>query len=415
MSYHLFPFDKVPKNSRIVLYGAGNVGKQFYDQVTETNFCEIVLWLDKKADGILIKKPETVTSLNATDYDIVVIAIYNETIMLEVKTLLMNYGISESKIIHHIHQIPSCVSIEASTLCQLNCKTCYMRKSNSGTVGKGYLKLNDFKKFVLTHKFITKIELSNSGEIFLNPDLIDILKCAFENKVELTANGGVNFNTVSNEVIEALVVYNFRSMKIAIDGASQKVYSEYRRNGNFDTVISNIKKLNYFKNKYNSEYPKLVWQYIIMEHNENEVSKAKEMAKELGIELIFKLTWDWGYIPKNVDMLKKETGLQYLARKEILLATGKIPYHLCHQLWESPQINYDGRLLGCCAVYLDDFGVNVFEVGLERAINSANYITAKKMLKGEIDTPKDVRNIPCVNCGTFKTMKKENIFIRSRA
>jgi len=30
---YIFPFDKVPKDSRIVLYGAGNVGKQFYEQI----------------------------------------------------------------------------------------------------------------------------------------------------------------------------------------------------------------------------------------------------------------------------------------------------------------------------------------------------------------------------------------------
>jgi len=414
MNYYPFPFDKVPKNSRIVLYGAGNVGKQFYEQVIETNSCEIVLWLDKKADGILVKLPEMIDSLNADNYDYAIIAIENKAIAIDVKNFLMSYGIPENKIIHNVHYILSSINIEASTLCQLNCKTCYMRKFNSGTVGKGYLKISDFKNFVLAHKYITKIELANSGEIFLNPDLVDILKCAFENKVELTANNGVNFNTTSNEAIEALVVYSFKSMVIAIDGASQEIYSKYRRNGNFDIVISNIKKLNHFKNKYNTQYPKLYWQYILMEHNENDVSKAKDLAKELGMEIYFKLTWDGGYIPKNIDMLKKETGLQYLTRKE-MLEDRKIAYHACHQLWESPQINYDGRLLGCCAVFHDDFGVNVFEIGLERAINSVNYITAKKMLKGEINVPKDIKNIPCVNCEIFKTMKKEGIFIHSKA
>jgi len=104
MTYYLFPFDKVPKDSRIVLYGAGNVGKQFYDQATETNFCEIVLWLDKNADGIFIKQPETVADLNTDDYDIVVIAIENETIMLEIKALLMNYGVPDYKILQNFRR-----------------------------------------------------------------------------------------------------------------------------------------------------------------------------------------------------------------------------------------------------------------------------------------------------------------------
>ncbi|MDR2727807.1 MAG: hypothetical protein LBB56_01655 [Chitinispirillales bacterium] len=103
MNCHLFLFDKILKGSRIVLYGAGSVGNQFYEQIAETNFCEVVLWLDKNADGTLTKKPETIASLSVDDYDIVVIAIENESIANEVKTILMNYGIPENKILHKIH------------------------------------------------------------------------------------------------------------------------------------------------------------------------------------------------------------------------------------------------------------------------------------------------------------------------
>jgi len=102
MTYYLFPFDKVPKNSRIVLYGAGNVGKQFYDQIIETNFCKIALWLDKKADGTLTKKPERIADLNAKDYDTIVIAIENDAIARDVKIFFENYKIPENKIIHRI-------------------------------------------------------------------------------------------------------------------------------------------------------------------------------------------------------------------------------------------------------------------------------------------------------------------------
>jgi uncharacterized HAD superfamily protein/adenine/guanine phosphoribosyltransferase-like PRPP-binding protein len=102
MTYHLFPFEKIPQNSRIVLYGAGNVGKQFYAQATKTNFCEIVLWLDKKADDILVKLPETLAGLNTDNYDFAVIAIENETIAGDVKNFLIGYEVPESKIIHYI-------------------------------------------------------------------------------------------------------------------------------------------------------------------------------------------------------------------------------------------------------------------------------------------------------------------------
>jgi hypothetical protein len=89
-----------------------------------------------------------------------------ESLKIKIRNLL--FKISENK-------LPKMVRIEASTLCQLNCKDCYMRKSDSGALGKGYLKFSDFKNFIKNNKFVKSIELSNSGEIFLNPDLIHIL------------------------------------------------------------------------------------------------------------------------------------------------------------------------------------------------------------------------------------------------
>jgi len=123
MNYYLFPFDKIPKNSRIILYGAGNVGKQFYDQITETNFCEIVFWLDKKADEVLVKRPETVASLNIDNYDFAVIAIENETTANSIKNFLMNYGIPEYKILHKIHFLSELDDLRKNILHNFQCKT----------------------------------------------------------------------------------------------------------------------------------------------------------------------------------------------------------------------------------------------------------------------------------------------------
>lgn len=315
-----------------------------------------------------------------------------------------------------LEKLPNKVFLEASTLCQLNCKSCFMRKDNYGTVGAGYLKLKEFKNFIKKNKFINEIELSNNGEIFLNPELIHILKYAYENNISLSAINGVNFNTVSDDVIEALVKYKFRRLVFSIDGASQETYSIYRVNGNFDTVINNIKKLNEYKKKYNSEYPELIWQYVIMEHNENDVIKAKQIANELGMNIYFKLTWDKNYKPNpdNIEKLKKETGLKYLTREDVY-KNEKRNYNFgqCYQLWDSPVINYDGRLLGCCGVYNDDFGVNVFKTGLKRAINKKNYVYAKKMLQGKIRSEEaaKVKNIPCITCYIYKSIYETGIYI----
>ena len=71
------------------------------------------------------------------------------------------------------------------------------------------------------------------------------MEYAHKKWVALEASMGVNFNTVSEEQMHALVDYEFRFISPSIDGASQDSYSKYRIGGDFDRVISKAKN---FKN-----------------------------------------------------------------------------------------------------------------------------------------------------------------------
>lgn len=290
-----------------------------------------------------------------------------------------------------VNLLPEKVRLEACTICQLNCPSCYMRINNYGTAGKGYLRFDDFKKFVDENSFIKKIELSNSGEVFLNPDLLNILKYGYEKGLEFTISNGANFNFVSEDVLEGLVRYAVKRITVSIDGASQRIYSMYRVNGNYDAVISNIKNVIYFKHKYGTSYPELIWQYILMEHNEFEAGVAKRIAQDLGIKIFYKLDWEGRFEPKDPERLEKVTGFNIFNRKSWQEHYGKkYTSDMCRQLLLAPQINYDGRLLGCCGVYLNDWNVNVFEKGLKKSLNCGNYFSALlDFMKGDYNQQLD--------------------------
>ena len=257
-----------------------------------------------------------------------------------------------------------------------------MRKNDSGVVGKGFLPFDRFKEFLNKNPFITHIEISNSGEPFLNPDLVKILEFADEKGIAITISNGTNFNTITEEVLEAIVKYKVRHITVSIDGASQEIYSQYRCNGNFEKVIANIKRLNEYKKLYHTEFPVLTWQFIVMEHNEWEAEKAKSMAEKLGMKIYFQFDWG-GFIPRNPELLGDKDVNQYMRE-------------LCTQMIFSPQINWDGRLLGCCTVFEYDWNVNVFEVGLSDALKSEEYQKAViGLLSGQRES---VRNTPCGEC-----------------
>lgn len=81
---------------------------------------------------------------------------------------------------------------------------------------------------------------------------------------------------------------------------------------------------------------------------------------------------------------------------------------MCEQLWKEPQINWDGMLLGCCVNSRKNFGVNVFDVGLEKALSSDLYVYTKKMLQGKVP---GIEKSPCFACYYYKMMVKNNDYI----
>ncbi len=269
--------------------------------------------------------------------------------------------------------LPKVIRLEACSLCQLNCPVCGVRlfEKNAPKDWLGYLKFENFKKLVDDNKF-NKIELSNNGEIFLNPELDKIIEYGYKKNVELCACNGVNLNTVNKKTLENLVKYKFSNLYISIDGATPKTYSIYRQGGDFNTVIENIKKINYFKKKYNSQFPILTWQFIPFGHNEHEIELAKKKALELNMKIKFKKNIVPDYSPvENTKMVMELTGMDL---------TKNSKHFFCKQIFNTPQIDYNGNLLGCCFIKIADFDKNVFEHGFLNSLNSPNYIYAKHML-----------------------------------
>jgi hypothetical protein len=296
------------------------------------------------------------------------------------------------------------VMIEASSLCQLDCVKCPGKVLGQHgelehVIGKGNLAFDNFKLLLDSNPWIKQIELSNWGELFLNPLLKQIIEYAFLRKVRLFAQNGVNLNTVSNEQLEALVKFNFELLGVSIAGATQKTYSQYHLNGDFNNVISNIEKINYYKNKLGSNKPHLIWRFVVFGHNQEELLLARRMAGELNMEFVPVINFCSEYSPiKNKLEVMRQFGLTpdtarpWPSDKDRSCAA-------CGQLWRSPQINWDGKLLGCCMNIYGDYG-NVFLQGLRACIMSKKYIYAKRMLLGQAPILAD---IPCANCPEFKS------------
>ena len=97
----MFPFDKIACGKKVVLYGAGAVGRSFFrlikeqdycicDHIVDTNYCKLT---DLETP---VENPEEITTW---DFDFVLICVLSEKAKAEIKDTLLNLGIEEEKII----------------------------------------------------------------------------------------------------------------------------------------------------------------------------------------------------------------------------------------------------------------------------------------------------------------------------
>lgn len=100
--FFMFPYELIPFKAKIVLYGAGMVGKSYYRQIRENSFCNIVLWVDEAFkrianDKYAVSDPEQI-KLREFDYLLVAITDYMAAKSLAIE-IAEKYCVVESKIV----------------------------------------------------------------------------------------------------------------------------------------------------------------------------------------------------------------------------------------------------------------------------------------------------------------------------
>ena len=97
----LFPFSIVPKGSRIIIYGAGEVGYDFYRQSKTSGYAEVVLWVDKQYEwfrslNLPVDYPGKIMD---EEFDFVVITAEHKAVYDSICRDLRHLGVLENRII----------------------------------------------------------------------------------------------------------------------------------------------------------------------------------------------------------------------------------------------------------------------------------------------------------------------------
>ena len=130
---------------------------------------------------------------------------------------------------------------------------------------------------------VKKISIFGGGEALTRPRLIEKLITLIK-KNNVYSSLQTNGTLFTEEIIRKAVEYNFDEISISIDGPDAKTHDFLRgKKGSFDLIIKNLKRFSYWKNKYDSFFPKIIITPVLTSKNFDKLDKMVLLAKEHGI------------------------------------------------------------------------------------------------------------------------------------
>ena len=174
--------------------------------------------------------------------------------------------------------------IEVTTYCNAACPQC--PRNNNGAGVNPYLTLEHLPRAVIDSAF--DAELCNRlrqvffcgsyGDPIMHPEFLDILR-DFRRKcptlwLYLHTNGGAHDTEYWQEI--AKIIGGYGQVDFNIDGLDTTNWL-YRRNTDFNKIIANA-------TAYINAGGRAVWNFIVFEHNQDQVEQARELSKKIGFQ-----------------------------------------------------------------------------------------------------------------------------------
>jgi radical SAM protein with 4Fe4S-binding SPASM domain len=239
--------------------------------------------------------------------------------------------------------------IEPTTYCNLHCAVC--------PVGRGlgrpdeHLEFSVFKRFIdEIGDYLFAITLYCWGEPFLNPAIYEMIAYAKKKKILILSSTNAHFMK-NDENIEKLIQSGLDHLIVDVDGITQTTYQKFRQTGNLEIVLQGIKNLVQRKRDLSSNTPLINLRFIVMKHNEHEISSLQDLALSLGVDVLsiksFNLLNAGEWRDQNIDFLPANPlyrRFKTVENEQILIKRENNP---CLALWNNPVIYSNGMVCTC--------------------------------------------------------------------
>ena len=242
---------------------------------------------------------------------------------------------------------PFSISIEPTTACNLGCPECpsglkqFTRKTGNLKQSLNKKIIDDLSKelFYLTFYF--------QGEPYINPNFLDFVSYAKSKKIYTATSTNAHFLTPKNS--EKTVKSGLDRLIISIDGSTQEVYEQYRKEGSIEKVIEGTRNIIEAKKKFKSRTPYVIFQFLVVKPNEHQIDEVRKLSKELGVdELKLKSAQVYNYKNGNPLIPDNEKYSRYKKQKDGTYILKNAMDDECWRMWQGSVITWDGKVVPCC-------------------------------------------------------------------
>jgi len=243
--------------------------------------------------------------------------------------------------------MPTSISLEPTTSCNLRCPECPSGLRNF-TRPTGMLTQETYQKVIdELAPSLSYLIFYFQGEHYLNPKFLEQVKYASQKRIYTATS--TNAHYLDDKQAKATIESGLDRLIISIDGTSQETYEQYRIGGKLEKVIEGTRNVIKWKKELKSTTPHVIFQYLVVKPNEHQLEEVKTLAKDLGVdEVAFKTAQIYDY--ENGSELIP-TIEQYSRYKQLPNGKWKIKNKLinhCWKMWHSCVITWDGKVVPCC-------------------------------------------------------------------
>jgi len=242
---------------------------------------------------------------------------------------------------------PMTVSIEPTTACNLRCPEC-PSGLRSFTRETGNLKKDFFTKSIdELYKNLVYLIFYFQGEPYINPDFLDMV--SYANKKGIYTITSTNGHFLNDANAKKTIESGLDRMIISVDGTTQEVYENYRKEGKLENVIAGAKNVVKWKKKLNSSTPHIIFQFLVVKPNEHQIPDIYKLAEEVGVdEVKLKTAQVYDYENGNPLIPTIEKYSRYHKKKDGTYGVKNELLNHCWKLWHACVISWDGLVLPCC-------------------------------------------------------------------